>query len=82
LTDYPTFPILQKEEDGVMTIKFKDAISAQACLLVSLWSRTPELDADRHWLQKMNGRFFGGRQVSDLLAHRFPAHLIFSVLLL
>ena len=25
----------QKEEDGVITIKFRDAISAQACILVS-----------------------------------------------
>ncbi|KAJ9105238.1 hypothetical protein QFC21_001603 [Naganishia friedmannii] len=41
--------LFDKEEDGVMTIKFKDAISAQACLL------------------KMNGRFFGGRQIQASL---------------
>ncbi|GHJ84273.1 hypothetical protein NliqN6_0675 [Naganishia liquefaciens] len=41
--------LFDKEDDGVMTIKFKDAISAQACLL------------------KMNGRFFGGRQIQASL---------------
>ncbi len=30
-TDRP----LQEEPDGIMTIKFKDALSAQACVLVS-----------------------------------------------
>lgn len=29
----PTADVCQKEEDGVMTIKFKDAVSAQACVL-------------------------------------------------
>jgi hypothetical protein len=38
--------ILQKEEDGIMTIKFKDAISAQACILVSFATIfRPQVDA-------------------------------------
>lgn len=39
---------VQKEEDGVMTVKFKEPVSAQACVA------------------KMNGRYFGGRRVSQV----------------
>lgn len=36
-TENPSQPVilLQKEPDGVMTVKFKDPLSAQACVIVS-----------------------------------------------
>lgn len=57
-----SFRRVQKEADGVMTVKFKDAVSAQAAIIVSMHlilqiciMLTPT--------QKMNGRFFDGQRV-------------------
>jgi HIV Tat-specific factor 1 len=46
-----------------MTVKFKDPVSAQACILVSYINHAaiPYL---RLSLQKMNGRFFAGRRIT------------------
>ena len=41
----------QKEEEGVMTVKFKDAISAQACIIVS--SRFSVNGSDRLWWRQL-----------------------------
>jgi HIV Tat-specific factor 1 len=59
---------MQKEKDGVMTVKFRDPLSAQACLLVSVlcYPLYPLLNG-RSALKKMNGRFFAGRRIEATL---------------
>lgn len=47
-----------------MTVKFKDHVSAQACVIVCcLIALHLFSDADNYHEQKMNNRFFDGRQV-------------------
>ena len=64
----------QAEPDGVMTVKFKDPVSAQACVIVSARpSPTLNVSAELTGLgvaspsQKMNGRFFAGRRIEASL---------------
>lgn len=66
---------LQKEPDGIVTIKFSDPVAAQACVIVSLGILCSSFAPLMRWLaplppphlvrflQKNNGRFFGGRQL-------------------
>lgn len=65
LGDVTNVVMYDKEPDGVITVKFRDAVSAQACILVRQTSR----DLVAHSLtyscpQKMNGRYFDGRKVT------------------
>lgn len=55
---------VQKEPDGIMTVKFRDPVSAQACILVRAM-----ILAGYHLTrrQKMHGRFFAGRRVEAWL---------------
>jgi HIV Tat-specific factor 1 len=48
-----------------MTVKFRDPISAKACIIVSGSGQLPELCS--HTIQKMNGRYFEGRRVEATL---------------
>lgn len=48
-----------------MTVKFRDPISAKACLLVRL-GRVP-LTSLTGLVQKMNGRYFAGRRIEASL---------------
>ena len=58
-----------------MTVKFRDPISAQACVLVRRLSFVPSHERretslmlnPRKTLQKMQGRFFSGRKVEASL---------------
>jgi HIV Tat-specific factor 1 len=67
--------VSQKEPDGVMTVKFRDPISAQACVLVNPGRLTQSLPSHAIYLiQKMNGRFFAGSRIEATLysgKHRF-----------
>jgi HIV Tat-specific factor 1 len=36
LSSHQSFFLLQKEADGVMTVKFRDPVSAQACIIARL----------------------------------------------
>ena len=56
----------QKEPEGVMTIKFREPLSAQACIIVSFFIGIARGLANS-WFQKMNGRFFDGRRVEAYL---------------
>jgi HIV Tat-specific factor 1 len=60
------FP-LQKEPDGVITVKFRDSVNAQACVLVRLVSRVAAPRVDCLEPQKMHGRFFAGRKIEASL---------------
>ena len=59
----------QQEPDGVMTVKFRDPLSAHACVLVSrspfIYARSTKLTLRTR--QKMNGRYFGGQRVEAAL---------------
>jgi HIV Tat-specific factor 1 len=48
-----------------MTVKFRDPISAKACIIVSGLGQLHELCS--HTIQKMNGRYFEGRRVEATL---------------
>lgn len=63
----PDLTILQEEPDGVMTVKFRDPISAQACVLVRTTPSFSCAVAHLHLQQKMQGRFFDGRRVEASL---------------
>ena len=66
--------VSQKEEKGVMTVRFKDELAAEACIAVSTCVAAFQFQASTMManasvnrptaLQKMNGRFFAGRTVS------------------
>ena len=63
---------VQKEPEGVMTIKFRDPLSAQACVIVSFPSLPhgplpPLTLRPALLLQKMHGRFFAGRKIEASL---------------
>lgn len=67
-THYLTLFHGQKEPEGIMSVKFRDPLSAQACILVSPRLQSPvhlTLITESH--QKMNGRFFAGRKVIAFL---------------
>jgi len=62
--------LLQKEPDGVMTVKFRDPISARACIIVSEKSQPIQsMGPSDHFLafKKMEGRFFDGRRIEATL---------------
>jgi HIV Tat-specific factor 1 len=46
-----------------MTVKFRDPLSAQACVLVSEFLFNEVRFTDIFLFQKMNGRFFAGRRI-------------------
>lgn len=49
-----------------MTVKFKDTVSAQACVLVSHFAIVPFAFSLKS-AQRMDGRFFAGRRVEASL---------------
>ncbi|KAF7793841.1 hypothetical protein EIP86_004962 [Pleurotus ostreatoroseus] len=49
--------LYDKEPEGIMSVKFRDPLSAQACILLKLIGSQ----------QKMNGRFFAGRKIEAFL---------------
>jgi HIV Tat-specific factor 1 len=54
------FSLSQKEPEGIITVKFRDPLSAQACVLVRTTSFVCQLLIIT---QKMDGRFFDKRRV-------------------
>ena len=46
-----------------MTVKFRDPLSAQACVVVCIIYFTSALEHSLCPVKKMNGRFFDGRRV-------------------
>lgn len=52
-----------------MTVKFKDPLSAQACVIVSpeMHASVPDVANACVSPQKMNGRFFAGRRIEASL---------------
>ncbi|KAI0630200.1 hypothetical protein C8Q77DRAFT_247934 [Trametes polyzona] len=59
--------LYDEEPDGIMTVKFKDPLSAQACVLVSTVPTLVSADPLKVTSQKMNGRFFAGRRIEASL---------------
>ena len=62
-----TYVCLQKEPDGVVTIKFSDPIAAQACIAVRHTCSAFTYLLTFCCSQKNNNRFFGGRQLKAWL---------------
>ena len=50
-----------------MTVKFRDPLSAQACVIVRSLVMHPSLSNAERRDQKMNGRFFSGRRIEASL---------------
>ena len=50
-----------------MTVKFRDHLSAEACVIVSISFQPPHYPVILTFNQKMNGRFFDGRRIEASL---------------
>lgn len=60
----------QREDDGIMTVRFKEEAPAQACIAVRSFPPARfsiSLLTLLHRAQKMDGRFFGGRSIAAFL---------------